>query len=182
MEGCIIMDILVEQVVKKNKNSKYWLNIFLIIFGAILIPVGLTILSLILKKAYVFYIALFAALFCVYGAWMLVTGQNIEYEYATLSGTFRADKIIAKRNRKNIVKIDIKTIDDMFKYSDKEMASRKFNKVYYAGAQEYSDENYVVTFVSEAKGKCALVFSPKEKILEGMRPYLRHDIVRKMFL
>ncbi len=176
------MDILVEQVVKKNKNSKYYLNIIMIILGAILIPVGLTIIALVLKKAYIFYIALFASLFCIYGAWMLVTGQNVEYEYATLSGTFRVDKIIAKRNRKEIVKLDIKNIDDMFKYSDDEMAKRKFNKVYYAGTQEYSSDNYVATFVSEAKGKCALVFSPKEKILEGIRPYLRHDIVRKLFL
>lgn len=176
------MDNLVEQVVKRKKNAKYFMNIALIILGAILIPVTLTIVSLILQKAYVFYIALFALLFCIYGAWMLVTGQSIEYEYATLSGTFRVDKIIAKRNRKNVVKLDIKNIDDMFKYSDEEMGKRKFNKIYNTGADDYSTDNYVATFVSEAKGKCAVVFSPKEKLLNGMRPYLKHDIVRKLFL
>ena len=176
------MDNLVEQVVKREKNSKYYLNIVLIIAAAVLIPVSLVALALIIKQAYVIYIALFAGLFCIYGAWLLITGLNIEYEYSSLSGTFRVDKIIAKRNRKNILKLDIKLIDDIFKYSDEEMDNRKFNKVYNVGANDYSNENYVFTFHSEAKGKCAVVFSPKEKTLNGIRPYLKHEVARKLYL
>ncbi len=175
------MDNLVEQVVKVKKTSKYFINIVLIILGAIAIPASLIALALIIKRAYIIYIALFAGLFCIYGAWMFVTGLNIEYEYSFLSGTFRVDKIIAKRNRKNVVKLDVKMIDDIFKYNDEDMANRKFNKVYNVGALEYDTENYVFTFHSEAKGKCAVVFSPKEKLLNTMRPYLKHEVVRKLF-
>ena len=50
------------------------------------------------------------------------------------------------------------------------------------GAKDYSEDNYVFTFHSEAKGKCAVVFSPKEKILDGIRPYLKHDVSRKLYL
>ncbi|MBQ2971176.1 MAG: hypothetical protein IJE16_01345 [Ruminococcus sp.] len=176
------MDILVEQVVKREKNPKYYVNIFLIIIGAIMIPVTIFALAMILKQAYVIYIALFVGLFCIYGAWMFITGLNIEYEYSSLGGTFRVDKIIAKRNRKNVIKLDIKTIDDIFKYSDDEMSKRSFNKIYNLGATDYSEDNFVFTFHSEAKGKCAVVFSPKEKTLEGIRPYLKHDVARKLYL
>lgn len=176
------MDHLVEQVVKKQKNSKYYLNIALIIIVAIMIPITIVIVALAVQRAYLIYIAFFVSLFCIYGAWMFITGLKIDYEYATLGGTFRVDKIIAKRNRKNIIKLDIKAIDDMFKYSDEEMSARKFNKVYYVGAQEYSNDNCVVTFVSEAKGRCAVVFSPNEKILQALRPHLKHEIVRKFYL
>lgn len=175
------MDNLIEQVVKRKKNTKYYINILLIILGAILIPVTFIVLALITKRAYLIYIALFSALFCIYGAWLFITGLNIEYEYSSLSGTFRVDKIIAKRNRKNVLKFDVKVIDDIFKYSDEEMSKRKFNKVYYVCDEDYSTDNYVATFVSEAKGKCAMVFSPKEKTLQGIRPYLKHEVVRKLF-
>ncbi len=176
------MDNLVEQVVKREKNSKYYINLILIILGAILIPASIIALALIIKQAYVIYIALFIGLFCIYGAWMFVTGLNIEYEYSSLGGTFRVDKIIAKRNRKNILKLDVKIIDDIFKYSDEEMGKRSFNKIYNVGATDYSEDNFVFTFHSEAKGKCAVVFSPKEKTLEGIRPYLTHEVARKLYL
>ncbi len=175
------MDNLVEQVVKVKKTSRYFINMALIIFGAIAIPASLIALALIIKRAYVIYIALFAGLFCIYGAFMLVTGLNIEYEYSFLSGTMRVDKIIAKRNRKNVLKLDVKVIDDIFKYNDEEMASRKFNKVYNVATEEYNSDNYVFTFHSEAKGRCAVVFSPKEKLLNAMRPYLKHEVIRKLF-
>ncbi len=175
------MDNLVEQVVKREKNIKYYLNIVLIVFGAIAIPASIIALALIIKQAYVIYIGLFVSLFCIYGLWYFVTSLNIEYEYSFLGGTFRVDKIIAKRNRKNIIKMDVKLIDDIFKFSDDEMSRRKFNKVYQVGASDYSEDNYVMTFVSEAKGKCAIVFSPKEKILTGMRPYLKHEVSKKLF-
>lgn len=176
------MDNLVEQVVKREKNSKYYMNIFLIVIVAIMIPVSLIALALIIKRGYIIYIAFFAALFCIYFTWLFISGLNIEYEYSTLSGTLRVDKIIAKRNRKNVLKLDVKLIDDIFKYSDEEMNKRSFNKVYNVGAKDYSEDNYVFTFHSEAKGKCAVVFSPKEKILDGIRPYLKHDVSRKLYL
>ncbi len=175
------MDNLVEQVVKKQKNTKYYLNIFLAVIIAVMIPVTIGAVALIIKRAYMIYIAFFVSLFCIYGAWMYITGLNIDFEYATLGGVFRVDKIIAKRNRKPIIKIDIKMIDDMFKYSDEEMSKRKFNKVYYVGESEYSDDNYVATFISEAKGKCAIVFSPKENTLNALRPHLKREIVKNIF-
>lgn len=175
------MDNLVEQVVKRQKTPKYYLNIVLIILVAILIPTTLVILALTLRQAYLIYIAFFVSLFCIYGAWYFVSSLNIEYEYASLGGVFRVDKIIAKRNRKNVIKLDVKVIDDIFKYSDEQMSNRKFNKVYNVGTDNYSTDNYVATFVSEAKGKCAVVFSPKEKTLNALRPYLKREIVKNIF-
>ena len=175
------MDNLVEQVVKKQKNAKYYINIILILLVAVMIPVTLVILALTLQQAYLIYIAFFVSLFCIYGAWFFVTAQSIEFEYATLGGVFRVDKIIAKRNRKNILKLNVKEIDDMFPYSDSEMSKRRFNKVYHVSAVEDSNDNFVATFVSEAKGKCAIVFSPKEKTLNALRPHLKREIVKNIF-
>ncbi|MBR2715561.1 MAG: hypothetical protein IKB73_05085 [Ruminococcus sp.] len=175
------MDNLVEQVVKKKKNARYYLNIALIIIVAVMIPVTFIFLALFLKRAYFVYIAFFCSLFSVYGMWYFISSLNVEFEYACLGNIFRVDKIIAKRNRKNILKIDLKIVDDIFKYSDDEMSKRSFNKVFHVASQDYSNDNYVITYVSEAKGKCAVVFSPKEKTLNAFRPYLKREIVKELY-
>ena len=62
------------------------------------------------------------------------------------------------------------------------MSSRKFNKVYHVSGKEFSEENYVACFHNEAKGKCAIIFTPNEKLLEGMKPYFSNELRKKLFL
>ena len=40
---------------------------------------------------------------------------------------------------------------------------------------------YYAVFNSAAYGRCLLIFSPNEQILEGMKRYLNKDIVLKLF-
>lgn len=175
------MDNLVEQVVKREKNTKYYLTIVLIVLFAVLIPVTFIILGFAVGRAYLVLIGFFASLFCVYGAWYFCTCLNVDYEYACLSGTFRVDKIIAKRKRKKVLKLEVKQIEDMFKYSDEQMSKQNFKKVYNVASVDFSDNNVVVVFYTEGKQKNALVFEPNENMLQGMRPYLKREIVREFF-
>lgn len=175
------MDGLLEQVVKKKKNYKYYLNVFLIILATFAIPGTFILIGLMIQRAYLIYIAFFALLFCIYGAWFFITSLRVEYEYALLSSTLRIDKVISKRKRRSILKVDVKSFDDFFRYSDEEMSKRKFNKVYHVGAEEYSEENYVACFHSEAKGKCAVVFTPNEELVTAMQRYFGNELKKKMY-
>ena len=176
------MDTLIEQVVPKARNARYRLNVALIIIVALAIPATLIIIAEITKFAYLAIIALFLILFLAYGAWYMITSLNIQYEYAFLSSTLRIDRIIAKRKRKPIIKIDVKKFDDLFRYSDSEMSKHKFNKVYHASTKEFSEDNYVACFHDEAKGKCAIIFTPNEELLEGMKPYFDAGLRKRLFL
>ena len=175
------MDNLTEQVVKVKKTAKYYINIVLSILAAVGIPAGLIVLAEIIQRAYLIYIAFFLILIFAYLAWLFITSLNIEYEYALLGSTMVIDKIIAKRRRKKVLKLEIKEIDDFFRYSDAEMGSRKFAKVYEAAGEKYSDNNYVACFYSQAKGKCALIFSPNEKTLQAMKPFFKPEIALKIY-
>lgn len=175
------MDNLVEQVVKKERSYKHYLNILLIILVAVLIPTTFLVVGLILSQAYLITIAFFVSLFCIYGAWWFITSLNLEYEYACLSGTFRVDKIIAKRRRKKVTKLEVNKIDDMFKYSDESMSKYQLKKTYFTGAQEYSSDNYVIVYTEDDGNKYAVVFSPNEQMLACMRPYLKREIVKVIF-
>lgn len=176
------MDNLIEQVVPKARTAKYGLNVALIILAALGIPATLVVIAKLTQIAYLAVIGMFLLLFCVYGAWYFITSLKVEYEYSFLSATLRIDKIIAKRRRKAIVKVDVRKFDDFFPFDDKEMSKHKFNKVYRAAAKEFSSENYVACYHDEAKGKCAILFTPNEKLLSEMKPYFSNELRKKLFL
>ena len=176
------MDNLIEQVVPKQRTAKYGINIALIILAVLAIPATLIIIAEIAQIAYLAIIAMFLLLFGIYFAWYFITSLKVEYEYAFLSSTLRIDKIVAKRRRRAILKVDVKKFDDFFPYSDSEMSARRLNKVYHASAREFSAENYVATFHHEAKGQCALIFTPNERLIEGMKPYFDSELKKKLFL
>ncbi len=172
---------LYEQVVPKARSPKHGMIVFLILLAMVAIPATIFTISIVAKIPYLNIVAVFVFLFCIYFAWYFITSLNVEYEYAFLSSTLRVDKVIAKRKRKKVVKLDVKRLDDFFPYSDKEMTKRNFTKVYHAATHDYSEENYVAAFHDEEKGKCALVFNPNEEFLEGMKPYFSADIRRNLF-
>ena len=172
----------VEQIVAKERGVKYYLNVTLIILAALAIPGILIALAYIINLPYLIYLALFAFLFCIYGVWFFITSLRVEYEYAFLSSVFRVDKVISKRKRRPVVKVDVKTLDDFFPYSDEKMSAKKFAKVYHVAAREFSPDNYVAVYHSEAKGRCAIVFTPNEKMLEAMKPYFNGNLRKQLFL
>ena len=173
---------LIEQVVKREKGAKYGISIALILLGVIAIPALLIALSSITGVLYLTVVAFFVLLFCIYGAWYFITSLKVEYEYAFLSSVLRVDKVIANRRRRNILKFDVKQADDIFPFTDEEMSKRRFKKVYTAAAREFSEENYVLSFKSETKGRCALVFTPNEEFLNGIAPYCTSEIRKKILL
>ena len=172
---------LVEQVVKKHKGVKYRLNVALIILGAVAIPGIFVALAYIIDLPYLIYIGLFASFFCIYGVWFFITSLRVDYEYSFLPSVLRIDKVIAKRKRRPVVKVDVKLFDDFFPYSDKEMGKQKFGKVYSAGAQEFSEENYVAVYHNEAKGRIAIIFTPNEELISAMKPHFNSNLRKQLF-
>lgn len=175
------MDNLTEQVVVKKKNAKYRIRLIATIIIAVLIPLTIFILGLTIPFAYLVYISLFTIPFMIYGSWFFISSQKVDYEYALLGSSLNVAKIIAKRKRKLMLQTNIREFTDLFKYDDKKMGSMKLAKVYSAACEEFSEENYVACFHSEARGDCALIFSPDDRFLEAMKPYLNHDIRKKVY-
>ena len=175
------MDNLVEQVVKKEKNFRYYINIILIILGAVLVPVTGCAIALIFTIPYMVHVSLFAALFCIYFAWYFISSLKVEYEYASFSGVFKVDKVIANRKRKKVVKVHLKDVDELFAYDDKVMAERSFKKVYGVSDDNYSKENYVMVFSLSKNNKRAIIFKPNEEMLKSFRVYLPREIARQLY-
>lgn len=174
------MDNLVEQVVKRKKNLRYYINIILIILGAIIVPATFIVLA-IFTIHYFTYVAIFSLLFCIYFAWYFISSLKVEFEYASFSGVFKVDKVIANRKRKKVVKVYLKDVDELFHYDDKVMAERSFRKVYGVSDDNYSKENYVMVFSLSKNNKRAIIFKPNEEMLKSFRVYLPREIARQLY-
>lgn len=176
-----IMDNLVEQVVARKKDSKYRVKVIAVILVAVLVPVTFFVLGLTIPFPYLIYIALFSIPVMAYLSWFFISSFNVDYEYALLGSTLNVAKIIAKRKRRLQLQTDVRQFDDMFKYDDREMARRSFTKVFMFSREDYSENSYVACFQNDARGKCAMIFDPDEKMLAAMKPYLNYDIARKVY-
>jgi len=176
-------DIFIEQLVKKKRTVKERVLFIAVIILVIVIPALIIFLAANkLISAYFIMIALFIFLFGVWYIWFFRSHQNIEFEYQVVSDYLVVSKIIAKRKRKEMLKLDIHNIDILAKGDDSEINGIRLARVIEA-CENVSDDsnNYYAVYKLAEGSKRALIFNPNEKILNAMKPYLKKDIVLKLF-
>lgn len=175
------MDAFIEQVIKRKRNARSVAIIVLVISLLVLLPVICGFLAFIITP-YFAYISLFVLMIGIYLAWYFITGQRVEYEYSVNVGTLDIAKVISKRKRKRITKVEIKDIELFCKVSDKRINEMVYQKHFMAAGDPSDKENtYCIVYRSEAYGRTILTFSPNEKIRQGMKPFLKKEIVLEMF-
>ncbi|HCA05198.1 MAG TPA: hypothetical protein DEO32_04795 [Ruminococcaceae bacterium] len=169
-----------EQVVKRKNKTKQLVIKILAVFLLIAIPgicfvIGLTV------TPYMMMVGLFIFLGGIYGVWYTFTSLNVEYEYSVVSDTLYVSKIISLRKRKKMCNVPIKDID-MLEIGDEKIRNMSFVKTYMAVADiDKTDEAYFAVFNDPARGKSLLAFNPNEQILQGLKPYLKKELVLKHF-
>lgn len=107
--------------------------------------------------------------------------NKFEYDYSVVGNTFYIDKVINKAKRKKFGKININLIEDMGKLSEREIPSKSYSKKRDCSGMN-EEEKYFCVFKESGKGYCLLIFSPNERILEGMKPSLNRDLYKQLFL
>ena len=175
------MNGLIEKVVKREKDPNYYVKIILTIFGMIAIPSLVFALAIITSTYYLMLVAFFIFLYAIYMAWYIISSLNVDYEYAFFTPTLNISRIVAKRKRKPMLKLDVKQFTDFFRYDDAEMSKRKFTKVFRASAKSFSEDNYVAVFHRESKGECALIFTPDEELVEALKMNFSGELRKKLF-
>ena len=157
------MDIFVEQLVKKKKSVG---QIFAII-GTILLAVFLLVLSIL----FISVVGAFAGFVIVgvfYGAWYLLTAQNIEYEYCVTNGDIDIDRIVAQRKRRRIVSVSGKKIESAGRYLPEKWAGRQMDRTVIAAPSDREDNLYYFTYHSKKRGHTLVVFQPDERVKESL--------------
>ncbi len=175
------MDTFVEQLVVRKNTSKHIIKLIVYILLIFLAPAFMVLLGYI-WNAYFFIVAICAFLFGVYGSYYLVTGLYVEYEYAITNSNITIDKISAKRSRKRIISVDIKKFNTLRKLKDSDISGKSYKKVFEASVTPNGDDVYAAEMhLDKFGGDCLLLFSPDQKTIDAMKPFLRTNIKAELF-
>lgn len=147
------MDIFCEYMVKRKKGAKEIFITASVTFAAILIT--LLLFGFLGQLSFVFI--------CVtwYGAWWLISRNNVEFEYIVTTTILDIDKIIAKRSRKRILSVDLKEISSCSAVSD---TLAENIKVIDATPNGIEDGVYAIDFDKNG-ARNRLLFKPNKKML-----------------
>ena len=106
-----------------------------------------------------------------YGAYYLMTGIDAEYEYILTNGDIDIDKIIGKRKRKRLLSA---SIGDFTAFGTLDEAPDFDGTTVLASSG--SGKDYYADFVHKSEGNVRLIFTPNEKILDGMELFLPRQL------
>ncbi len=164
------MDIFVEQIVKKESTGKTMALKIAIITGVVAICVVAICFAVIIP------LTLLLAAGAVYLGYFLVTGLNIEYEYIVTNGEIDIDKIIAKRKRKRLITVKADSFEKFGLYEDAELIENGVVIVRADGISYDNAPKYYADFAHQNYGQVRLVFSPEEKVIDTIKPYLKRQV------
>ena len=155
------METVREQLVKKPYKSTDKAMQFFILAMALFIALAVMILaSSLLGGIFIIAGLLFAAI-VLYGGYYLSGNLNVEYEYCIAGSELSIDKIIDRRKRKTLCTLNLKEAEG-----------------FYRGEKELMDATVVSAagdddvYTDRKLGKTLIHFSPDERTLEMISPYL----------
>ncbi len=172
------MDSFTEQLVIRKNNSKHIMKLIIYLLLIFTVPAVLMLMGLNgIGTHYFVIVAVCAFLFAVYGSYYLVTGMYVEYEYAVTNSNLTIDRITAKRSRKRIISVDVKKLNTLRTLKNAELDNKSFKKIFKASVTENGSDVYAAEMhLDKFGGDCLLLFSPDEKTLNTMKPYLRTNV------
>ena len=154
------MDTFAEQLVTKTQNSSDSIKKIIVLAG------GGVIVALLLYLTFIFPLTFILAAGAAYAIYLLFTGLNIEYEYTVTNGILDIDKIIAKRKRVNMISAA---------FGEYSQAVEPFSGTT-VSAVGGTEKSHYAELTDESNGSMRLIFSPNEKILDCIRPYLPRNL------
>lgn len=169
------MDGIREQLVKRPKSPQDAPKKAMMVLGgvaaaAILLSVCLSVARNFPGASWILVeLGVLGAIALVWAGWVLSGRLNVEYEYIIAGGEIQVDKIFNKKSRKTLCSFVLRSAD-AFYASEKNIPNATVYDVCGEG------QRYTIEFSDGQNGKFALVFTPDERTLEVIRPYLPRAI------
>ncbi len=177
------MDNYYEQIVKKKFTANQFTALVLSLCGVITVIVLCVFFSGIIPILVpVSLISLGVGIWLIY---YLIKNSGIEYEYTFVMGEMRVERIKGKSKRKKVAAFDVKDIDDIGKYIDRETGKRtvdpsKHGLILHAEENDTNIDTYYVIIHDKIRHKHAiLTFTPNKTTLEKLRPFLSVELKKK---
>ncbi len=175
------MDTFCEQVVKRQSGMKQKiLSALLIMFFALVELMSIMIYFVVPDPFWLIFTLVIAIGAVAILSLVLPRINKVEFDYSVVGNKLYIDKVIANKARKKFLIVEIGTIEDLGKISDNTLQGEKFVR-----RKECSDGNIENSFYciyrESGIGRCLLIFSPNQNIIDGMRPAMTRELVKKYF-
>ena len=186
------MDIFMEYLIKRHKDTKDYILTVLIGAGATVLSVVMLCTMFILSfsmsssegtaqfSSIITTIGLLLVAGMWWGAVKLINLRSVEFEYILTNSELDVDKVIAKKGRKRVVSVDFKDIEIMANINDNdhnsEYKNKKENIKLYdvTGNKANGNVYFVDTAIDGASAR--ILFQPTSKMLESIRKYNPRNI------
>lgn len=165
-----LMDSYAEQIVKKADDGKDSMMRMACLAGGVMTGIILVFIGNILKFS---IIGILLGIGALYGGFYLSGNYDVEYEYTVVNGDLDIDKILSKKKRQKMFEVSAKTFERFGKYTDDTEDDRSDVVTVSAIGDNKDLDIYYADFNDEKYGDCRLLFTPSEKILREIKPYLR---------
>ncbi len=165
------MDNFAEQLVSRNETKSERLSRIGTLVSGILFSLCLVLLGILqLARLPIALMAFILAAGGGYVTYLLIQGRSVEYEYTFTNGELDIDKIIARKKRKALLSVEVRTFSAFGKYSD-DMEESEDMTVVFATNNIAADE-YYADFEHNEYGRTRLVFVPDERMLGNIKKFL----------
>ncbi|MCC8160394.1 MAG: DUF6106 family protein [Oscillospiraceae bacterium] len=180
-------DIYLEYLVKKKKSGSQIAIVALIIAAGVILSVALFLVTyaaaLYLSGteigSFAFSIGLVLIALLWYGAYLLISMQNIEYEYILTNSEFDIDKVMSKKGRKHLVSFDFKDISVCANIKDNEhnrdYTAVQVKKTYDVTGDKLGGNIYFADF-SEKGERIRVLFQPTYKMISSAKKFNPRNI------
>ena len=104
------MEIFVEEMVAKKKNGAYFakvLGLVALCFAVVFILMTVVMAAFAAFAPFIFLISAG----CVYGTYILISGEDVEFEYALVNNEIDIDKIINRKKRKRLTSANLRELE-----------------------------------------------------------------------
>lgn len=159
MEG--IREQLVKKPKEKDDTIKKGLVLMVSLLLAVLAAAGISALTSGLMAG----LGMLLGLGILVGGWWFAGSFNVEYEYTVVEGELQIDKILNKRSRKALCAVKLRSAEGFYS-SEKHIQNATEVNACGEGQRysiEYNDPKY---------GKTVIIFTPDERTLNAVKPYL----------
>ncbi len=168
------MDIFLEYIVSRKKGAKEILKIA----GILIAMFVLLMLCTFLLLTPISGIVLLLIAGVIYGAYYLISAQNVEYEYIVTNGELDVDSIVNRRKRKRLITVHSRTFDIVAPVGDaryKNEENANFTRVIDASSRANNGREYFAVFSKDGQ-KIKLVFEPTERMLEAFKTFVPRNV------
>ncbi len=97
------------------------------------------------------------------------------------NGDITIDKIINRRSRKRVISFDAHNVEAMGKYNPQEHAAKSYASRLVVSATEDGADAWYFAGNDTKKGNVLVVFSPNEKVLLSIKPFLARQVSLNAF-